>query len=574
MAITHLCTLLVLLSVLGAVTAVNFDQCIAEVQSGKWGPDGGTDNYGNPVSDISNATSITYELCTRACGPGAEPFVWNIFSQQFSAWLLPYLALVAQLPFGATDKLDNVVAVLLSVGSPTLAAYSLALTVLNGHWLARRFSRFTYPNVRSAVQVLNRLQQAPVRITTRGSLLASLVVLPENNQWWTELVDWLDYTHTFTISSIASILWVTIAFLFTVINSFTGTIVEETLNANGQGVGSVYLWLLPIVIGWLQLGPKCDSGRLHRAIDRANAEAYVASDRGPVPADEVSTDRAISLSKNTGRVHRDEQASPPVYNYARFLPWVQAAEEVYRVFDEASERAERHVSVDPQVPWVLEEKGPGKVRPENRRGTLAQVEAYVHRARPVSRSHWGPGVFSRFFVSSLLALGLTWATTGAAVIVVWFTPTRGLGCRSGAYLLYGVLSTLVWMLLVTSSALAHYSTQVTHKADGQAVYTRATRIAGALSIVLRRLGKVVATCNALWIVLACIFQFSSFFDRCYCNSSVLGLGRLAYDVIQLVDADISTMKAAWIGGVALAGGSSILFVGFVNIYINPPLPPA
>jgi hypothetical protein len=252
-------------------------------------------------------------------------------------------------------------------------------------------------------------------------------------------------------------------------------------------------------------------------------------------------------------VHRDEQASPPVYNYARFLPWVQAAEEVYRVFDEASERAERHVSVDPQVPWVLEEKGPGKVRPENRRGTLAQVEAYVHRRRPVSRSHWGPGVFSRFFVSSLVALGLTWATTGAAVIVVWFTPTRGLGCRSGAYLLYGVLSTLVWMLLVTSSALAHYSTQVTHKADGQAVYTRATRIAGALSIVLRRLGKVVATCNALWIVLACIFQFSSFFDRCYCNSSVLGLGRLAYDVIQLVDADISTMKAAWIGGVALAG---------------------
>jgi hypothetical protein len=152
-----------------------------------------------------------------------------------------------------------------------------------------------------------------------------------------------------------------------------------------------------------------------------------------------------------------------------------------------------------------------------------------------------------------VALGLTWATTGAAVIVVWFTPTRGLGCRSGAYLLYGVLSTLVWMLLVTSSALAHYSTQVTHKTDGQAVYTRATRIAGALSIALRRLGKVVATCNALWIVLACIFQFSSFFDRCYCNSSVLGLGSLAYDVIQLVDADISTMKAAWIGGVALAG---------------------
>ncbi|KAJ6551596.1 hypothetical protein B0H19DRAFT_174053 [Mycena capillaripes] len=564
-----------LLLILGAVGAVDFNQCLNDVQNGLWGTDGALNNDGNPVTNLSDTTSITYELCKKACGTGPEPFVWNIFSQQFSAWLLPYLALVAQLPFGATDKLDNVVAVLLSVGSPTLAAYSLALTVLNGHWIARRFSRFSYPNVRSAVQVMSRLQQVPVKIVTRGSMLASLVVLPENNQWWTELVEWLDYTHTFSISSIASILWVSIAFLFTVIDSFTGTIDSSTLNANGQGVGSVYLWLLPVVIGWLQLGPKCASARLHKAVDRANAEAYVASDHGPVPADEVSTDRAISLFKNTGSVHRDEQASPPVYNYARFLPWVQAVEELYHVFEAAAARAERHLSVDPNVPWEREGKGGKgpKVRAENRRGTLAQVEAYVRPTHPVSRSHWGPDVFSRFFIAALLALGLTWATTGAAIVVVWFTPTIGLGCRSGAYLLYGTFSTLVWMMLVTSSALAHYSTRVTFDVEGRQVYTRSTRIAGRLSIVLRRLGKVIAACNAVWIVLACIFQFSSFFDRCYCNSSVLGLGGLAYDVIQLVSTDVSKMKTAWIGAVALAGGSSILFIAFVNIFINPPLPP-
>ncbi|KAJ7653297.1 hypothetical protein DFH06DRAFT_531204 [Mycena polygramma] len=550
---------------------VNFNQCLVEVNTGLHGTVGGMDNYGNPVN-ISQATAITYELCKTACGTGPEPFVWIIFSQQFTAWLLPYLALVAQLPFGATDRLDNVVATLLSVGSPTLATYSLALTVLNGHWIARRFSRFSYPNVRNAVQVMSRLQQVPVKVTTRGAILASLVVLPENDQWWTELVEWLDYTHTFSISSVASIIWVTIAYIFTVINSFAGTIDTSTLNANGQGVGSVYLWLLPVVIGWLQLGPKCHSGRLHRAVDRANAEAYVATDRGPVPADEVSTDRAISLLKDSGSVHRDEQASPPIYNYSRFLPWVQAVEEVYHVFEEASARAERHLSVDPQIIWEREPKG-DKVHGHNRRGTLAQLEAYVRPTRPLSRSHWGPDVFSRFLVSSLLALCLTWATTGAAVIVVWFTPTIGLGCRSGAYVLYGALSTLVWMMLVTSSALAHYSTQVTLNIEGQRVYTRSTRVAGTLSIILRRLGKVIAACNAVWIVLACIFQFSSFFDRCYCNSSVLGLGSFAYDVIQLVKTDISTMKTAWIGGVALASGSAILFVVFVNIFINPPLPP-
>ncbi|KAJ7768522.1 hypothetical protein B0H16DRAFT_318805 [Mycena metata] len=562
-----------LLCFLGVVEAVNFDQCIREVQSGLWGSVGGTDNYGNPVSDISNATSITYDLCVRACGPGAEPFVWNIFSQQFSAWLLPYLAIVAQLPLGANDKFDNLVALLLSIGSPTLAAYSLALTVLNGHWIARRFSRFSYPNVRHAVQILSKLQQAPVKVA-RGSMLASLVVLPENNQWWSELVDRLDYFFfTWSISSVASIVWVFVAFLFVVIDSFTGTIVSETLNANGQGVGSVYLWLLPVVIGWLLLGPKCDSVRLHRAMDLANAEAYVATEHGPVPADEVSSDRAISLARKLGSVHRDEMCTPPIYNYARYLPWVQSVEEVYHVFEAASKRAELHHSVDPDVPWEREEKG-GRaiVRAENRRGTLAQVDAYVRPTRHLYRSHWGPGVLSRFLVSSLLALALTWATTGAAVIVVWFTPTRGLGCRSGAYLLYGATSTLVWLMLVISSGLAHYSTQAATDIEGNPVYTRATRMAGLVSILLRRVGKCFATCNALWIVLACIFQFSSFFDRCYCNSSVLGLGSFAYDVIQLVPADISTMKTAWIGGVALAGLSSILFVLFVNIFKDPPLP--
>lgn len=306
--------------------------------------------------------------------------------------------------------------------------------------------------------------------------------------------------------------------------------------------------------GWLLLGPKCDSVRLHRAMDLANAEAYVATEHGPVPADEVSSDRAISLARKLGSVHRDEMCTPPIYNYARYLPWVQSVEEVYHVFEAASKRAELHHSVDPDVPWEREEKG-GRaiVRAENRRGTLAQVDAYVRPTRHLYRSHWGPGVLSRFLVSSLLALALTWATTGAAVIVVWFTPTRGLGCRSGAYLLYGATSTLVWLMLVISSGLAHYSTQAATDIEGNPVYTRATRMAGLVSILLRRVGKCLATCNALWIVLACIFQFSSFFDRCYCNSSVLGLGSFAYDVIQLVPADISTMKTAWIGGVALAG---------------------
>ena len=48
------------------------------------------------------------------------------------------------LPFGANDRFDNLITMLLTVGSPTLAAYLLALTVLNGRWVAKLFTLCNY----------------------------------------------------------------------------------------------------------------------------------------------------------------------------------------------------------------------------------------------------------------------------------------------------------------------------------------------------------------------------------------------------------------------------------------------
>lgn len=98
------------------------------------------------------------------------------------------------------------------------------------------------------------------------------------------------------------------------------------------------------------------------------------------------------------------------------------------------------------------------------------------------------------------------------------------------------------------------------------------RIARHLSIILRRLGKVVASFNAIWIVVTCLFQFSNFFDRCYCNSSVFGWGAKAFCVITLNHEDVAGLKGAWIGGAFLAAGSVIICVVFVNLFINPQLP--
>ncbi|KAG6808854.1 hypothetical protein H0H92_002564 [Tricholoma furcatifolium] len=505
-----------------ALASPHFDQCLANVQAGAFGPDGGTNNNGQPVP-IGNATAITYELCVKACGTGPEPFQWSVFSQQFSAWLLPWLALISQLPFGGTDKLDNLIAMLLAIGSPTLAAYSLALTVLNARWISRLFSSCNYPNIRQVIQVLNSLQQSPIQINTNDGLLASLIVLKANDAWWSTLVSELNYTHTWSISAAAQIAWVIIAYIFTIADSFTGDM-TTVFNADGQGVGSLWIWLLAIVVGWLQISPKCDAERLHKAIDRANKVAYTASESEgpPVLASRLSTDRAVSLKTGVGSpLYRDEHCTVPIYNYARFLSWTLAVEEVFDFISAASERARNHCPIVPGTPWDED---------TNRTGTRVEVKNYcapLNESSMRTRRIWGSVVFSHIFVASCIALCLQWGATGAAVIIVCTTP----GGRKT------ILHTLAeW-----------------------------------LSILLRRVGKIFASLNAIFILVTCIFQFSNFFNRCYCNSSVLGRGEKGWDVIVLDPEALTRMVHAWAGGVVLAAASAIGFMVFVYLY-TPTLP--
>jgi len=66
------------------VDAVKLDQCRAKFP-GQSGP-----------------PNITYTQCVETCGRGTGEFKWTMFSQGFGSWLLPWIALIFQLPFGAT----------------------------------------------------------------------------------------------------------------------------------------------------------------------------------------------------------------------------------------------------------------------------------------------------------------------------------------------------------------------------------------------------------------------------------------------------------------------------------------
>jgi hypothetical protein len=260
---------------------------------------------------------------------------------------------------------------------------------------------YRYPNIKHTVKILSSLQQAPLKVNDDS--LPSLVVLPENDEWWSELVVLLDYTHT------------------------------------------------------------CE------------------------------------------------------------------------VFHAASDHAHRHHPVNPQVNWETTEKS-SRPSDKNRTGTLAQVNNYCFPVEPsaIPPSRWIHGTWSRFIIVSLAALSLQWGTTGAAVLGAWFTPTTsnkfismchciliyseslGLGCQSGGHLLYAVLSTISWMMLVTSSFLSYYSTKTETRTDIlvtiMAPAGDTSDIVAQVSIALCCLSKIIASLNAILILIVCMFQFNAFFD--------------------------------------------------------------
>ena len=471
--------------------------------------------------------------------------------------------------------------VALTVGSPTLAAFSLALTALNARWANDRFSDIKYPNHRRAAKALIYLQQVSLRLTTRDGLLASLIVLPENDKWWDCLVDRLEQTYTWSIATATSIAWVILAFIFTIVDSMMN--VGDNVNSNGEGVGTLWLWLVPIVVGWLWV-PACSYDKLKSAIDRANEIAFVAapdtlpqidgSFRAGAPrrTRDVTHMNAVRIHNKRQVFTHDAARVPPVFNYARVWEWHSAVETVAHAFENADRLARRHIPVNFRGEWVFTDEEKPANNCDNRTGTVGQVQAYCGFTGPgyeESVQSLPSGIWKRIFVASVFALGLQWATTGSAAIIVIATPTTGLGCRSGSYIIYGAISTLIWFAMLLSGYLAHFAKVRYDRGDVPRSGFNSAKFARGLATFLRRLSTIAAVCNTLCIILACVFQFSDVYSTCYCNSSVLGRGaQFAFDIIA-PGYNYNRMKAAWIGAVALAGAYVVVFLFSLHLMLEP-----
>ncbi|PVH92038.1 hypothetical protein DM02DRAFT_635689 [Periconia macrospinosa] len=189
---------------------------------------------GLPMSSFTKDTwGITIGDCYQYCNTERVPYYFNfrVFSAAFTNFLLPWLALTAQLPYETSTPWDNLLSLCLAVGSPALATYSLTLTILNRYSLRTRWhslhqtalSRAVYDKysdfttrIKAVQYLLQEAQQVPLRASQERGWLSSLVVGPKNQAWWRNVQRRLARTKRgVTFSLVAQITAAGVAWLFT-----------------------------------------------------------------------------------------------------------------------------------------------------------------------------------------------------------------------------------------------------------------------------------------------------------------------------------------------------------------------
>lgn len=584
------------------------------------------DANGQPTSQITNNTwGVTIADCYKYCNMSAIPYSFDFqqFAASFSNYLLPWLALTAQLPYETATPWGNMMSFCLAVGSPTMITYSLTLTILNRYWVRERFHKLSMKaqshavhdkyagysdRVRAIQYLLQEAQQVPLRASQEKGWLSSLLVAPKNQTWWRSVQKRLRTTRRgVTFSLVAQILAAAIAWLFTVSSSFI-TSTGDIVVAYQLSSSSLWTWLIPVIWGWVTVGTQASADSIDEALHTDNA--YRAKEP-PVSDESPFTEEGeqLGIVVRTGlalQPHRmatneaafeappvtnlelpgwcgadiigDERLEGPIFNYARVFTWWQLARTIESATATTLTALASGKTCKPGPEKPAGSSWNYTKRPEeNLAGDSYATAQYcgldLGRAPIMAYPEWSEiaaEVWKRIFVAALFAVFVQWGTTGPGILIAYYTPTKGIGCRSGGYALYGGFATLVWILLTASMFFSHAALlryQREHRntptidfrkhttgSRGAQGYTRTwghSALCGA-AVLTRVLGKLVAALNAFWLVLSSLLEYTGVYDRCYCKGDQLGLGGNGWLVLFKTDAELAQFATTpWAGGVAM-----------------------
>lgn len=262
----------------------------------------------------------------------------------------------------------------------------------------------------------------------------------------------------------------------------------------------------------------------------------------------------------------DESMEGPIYNYARALTWFRFAEQLESGFSTILRHLRDPRSSRLQVNGRSWNSDTSDNLEEHLNGDHDQVAAYcgmpdINLNAYASWPELDAQVLHHLIFASLAGIIVQWGTTGPAILVAYKTPAVGLGCRSGSYLLYGVLSTATWFLLALSALLSHsvmYHEQTANNKHSDipvAKHGRSRRLSTlcGLAVTSRLLGKTIGVCNAFWLVTSSMLEFTGSFQNCWCQTDALSMRSTGWTVLYKNAADLANASAEyWAGGLVFS----------------------
>lgn len=165
------------------------------------------------------------------------------------------------------------------------------------------------------------------------------------------------------------------------------------------------------------------------------------------------------------------------------------------------------------------------------------------------------------FIASIFALILQCGTTAAATIIVVFTPTTGVGCRSLGYMVYGGIAVLIMFLTIFSIIFARISETRTK--------STVKDFTALVAIALRWISFLLAFANASWLIVLSFLQASGQFDTCYCNASVISRGMDSYVIFHFWGW-FRMMEVSRIAATTLAVVCMATYMGFLWVTSASP----
>ncbi|EMD68527.1 hypothetical protein COCSADRAFT_80077 [Bipolaris sorokiniana ND90Pr] len=521
------------------------------------------------VKEVWNAWGIDMKTCHAYCARQNFPmqvFDFPIFTSGVTNYLLPWLGLTAQLPYETGSISGNFESFCLAVGSPMLSTFSLMSTALNAHstsiTFAAKFGNGKATShlreaVESAEYFLCNSQQSPIRIKEDQFRQLFDEDTERLRDRWLPLEQRIRKTRRqYTFSLVAQTFFAVIAWVLTIVGSYVTSLGQHS-EALLLSSGTLWTWLVPVVLGWMAAGTQSRKDTVREAIQGE----ILSGASAPIKALEAESGFINPLPRQLpqalwSKVQGDEACQGPAYNYARILTYPKLRDRIVGEFERRRNLPELRVAqADPSEP-VQQVQRNNTIQLEA--GSSHNVdEPYMTWKDVKESSDWK----WNFIISNAIAVFLQWGVTGSAIVISYLTEVRGLGCRSGSYLLYGIFATCAHVLLLISVFLSHHVMLIyqTERWDGATGAVREVprspqiKWIGRLAVLMRLFGKSVAVINATWIILSSIFELIGFYESCWCTGTVLGLGDRAW-VVLFVSGDKmrDDAEASWIGGLAMS----------------------